>query len=73
VLEPDLPADSYRQLLSLDLATVRRVPPIAKSTITVSSIRTAAACKQRTGLVLYWRPIVPGWNDSPRPWPASWR
>jgi hypothetical protein len=26
VLEPDLPADSYRQLLSFDLATVRRGP-----------------------------------------------
>jgi hypothetical protein len=28
-------------------------------------MRTAAAHKRRTGVVLYWRPIVPGWNDSP--------
>jgi hypothetical protein len=41
-----------------------RVEPIAKSDITVTSIRTAAANKKRTGVVLYWRPIVPGWNDS---------
>jgi hypothetical protein len=31
----------------------------------VTSIRTAAAHKRRTGVVLYWRPIVPGWNDAP--------
>jgi DNA repair photolyase len=42
-----------------------RVEPIAKSQITVTSIRTACARKQRTGVVLYWRPIVPGWNDHP--------
>jgi DNA repair photolyase len=42
-----------------------RVEPIAKTTMTVESIRTAAAHKQRTGVVLYWRPIVPGWNDAP--------
>ncbi|BCB88869.1 radical SAM protein [Phytohabitans suffuscus] len=42
-----------------------RVEPIAKSEITVNSIRTAAAHKKRTGVVLYWRPIVPGWNDAP--------
>ena len=42
-----------------------RVEPIAKSRITVTSIRTACARKQRTGVVLYWRPIVPGWNDHP--------
>lgn len=42
-----------------------RVEPIAKSEITVISIRTAATHKKRTGVVLYWRPIVPGWNDSP--------
>jgi hypothetical protein len=37
--------------------------PIAKSTVT--SIQTACGRKQRTGVVLYWRPIVPGWNDQP--------
>ncbi|MDQ7911153.1 hypothetical protein RB614_42355 [Phytohabitans sp. ZYX-F-186] len=42
-----------------------RVEPIARSEITVNSIRTAAARKKRTGVVLYWRPIVPGWNDAP--------
>ena len=42
-----------------------RVEPIARSRITVTSIRTACARKQRTGVVLYWRPIVPGWNDPP--------
>ena len=42
-----------------------RVEPIAKSSITTQSIRTACARKQRTGVVLYWRPIVPGWNDQP--------
>jgi hypothetical protein len=42
-----------------------RVEPIAKSRITMASILTACAGKQRTGVVLYWRPIVPGWNDHP--------
>ena len=42
-----------------------RIEPIAKSQTTVKSIRTAVALKQRTGVVLYWRPIVPGWNDQP--------
>ncbi|MGH3190391.1 MAG: radical SAM protein [Streptosporangiaceae bacterium] len=42
-----------------------RIEPIAKSDITVTSIRTACAARQRTGVVLYWRPIVPGWNDQP--------
>ncbi|GIF47548.1 DNA repair photolyase [Asanoa ferruginea] len=42
-----------------------RVEPIAKSEVTVRSIRTAAAHRTRTGVVLYWRPIVPGWNDQP--------
>jgi DNA repair photolyase len=42
-----------------------RIEPIAKSRITVTSLRTACACKHRTGVVLYWRPIVPGWNDQP--------
>ena len=42
-----------------------RIEPIAKSRITVTSISTACGRKQRTGVVLYWRPIVPGWNDQP--------
>ncbi|GGL06886.1 hypothetical protein [Mangrovihabitans endophyticus] len=42
-----------------------RIEPIAKSNTTLTSIRTAASHKQRTGVVLYWRPIVPGWNDTP--------
>lgn len=41
-----------------------RVEPIAKSSTTVTSIATAATHKRRTGVVLYWRPIVPGWNDA---------
>jgi len=45
--------------------TDSRVEPIAKSQITLTSIRTACAARQRTGVVLYWRPIVPGWNDQP--------
>jgi DNA repair photolyase len=45
--------------------TDARVEPIAKSTITASSIATACAHKNRTKVVLYWRPIVPGWNDAP--------
>jgi DNA repair photolyase len=42
-----------------------RVEPIAKTDTTVRSIRTAIQHKRRTGVVLYWRPIVPNWNDSP--------
>jgi DNA repair photolyase len=42
-----------------------RIEPITKSAITTKSIATACAHKQRTGVVLYWRPIVPGWNDQP--------
>ncbi|WP_309227473.1 radical SAM protein [Micromonospora thermarum] len=42
-----------------------RIEPIAKSETTIKSIRTAATFKRRTGVVLYWRPIVPGWNDQP--------
>jgi DNA repair photolyase len=40
-----------------------RIEPIAKSHITTTSIATACALKQQTKVVLYWRPIVPGWND----------
>jgi DNA repair photolyase len=42
-----------------------RIEPIAKSETTVQSIRTIAEHKNKTGLILYWRPIAPGWNDDP--------
>ncbi|MFI0421717.1 hypothetical protein [Spongiactinospora sp. 9N601] len=42
-----------------------RVEPIAKSTTTVDSIKAAAVNRERTKVILYWRPIVPGWNDDP--------
>ncbi len=42
-----------------------RIEPISKSNMTVTSIRTAAEHRRRTGVILYWRPITPGWNDSP--------
>ncbi|MUL41571.1 hypothetical protein FZ103_10350 [Streptomonospora sp. PA3] len=42
-----------------------RVEPIAKSRTTLKSIETAAAHRDRTKVILYWRPIVPGWNDDP--------
>ncbi|MGW9351453.1 radical SAM protein [Nocardiopsis flavescens] len=42
-----------------------RVEPIAKSQATVRSIETAAAHRRRTKVILYWRPITPGWNDDP--------
>lgn len=42
-----------------------RVEPIAKSNITLTSLRTACISKKQTKVVLYWRPIVPGWNDQP--------
>ena len=42
-----------------------RIEPIAKSAITTTSIATACTRKERTKVVLYWRPIVPGWNDQP--------
>jgi DNA repair photolyase len=42
-----------------------RIEPISKSTMTVTSIRTAAEHRHRNGVILYWRPITPGWNDSP--------
>jgi len=42
-----------------------RIEPIARSDITIRSITTACAAKARTRVVLYWRPLVPGWNDAP--------
>ena len=40
-----------------------RIEPIAKNGITVKSIETIARYKRKTKLILYWRPIVVGWND----------
>ena len=40
-----------------------RIEPIAKNGVTVTSIETIAKHKQKTKLILYWRPIVVGWND----------
>jgi DNA repair photolyase len=42
-----------------------RVEPIAKSNITLTSLATACLMAKRTKVILYWRPIVPGWNDGP--------
>lgn len=42
-----------------------RIEPIAKSRTTVRSITTACRHARRTEVIVYWRPIVPGWNDSP--------
>lgn len=42
-----------------------RIEPIARSQTTLRSIATACAAKDRTKVVLYWRPIVAGWNDEP--------
>ncbi|GII95124.1 hypothetical protein [Sinosporangium siamense] len=42
-----------------------RIEPIAKSTTTVDSILNAARHRERSRVILYWRPIVPGWNDTP--------
>ncbi len=40
-----------------------RIEPIAPTGITVRSIETASRYHDRTKVILYWRPIVPGWND----------
>ena len=40
-----------------------RIEPIAPSGVTVRSIRLACRLRRRTKVVVYWRPIVPGWND----------
>jgi DNA repair photolyase len=59
--------DHLRVTLLFTYSGIRdpRVEPIARTRITTKSIRVACARKQRTGVVLYWRPIVPGWNDQP--------
>ncbi|RPI19537.1 MAG: hypothetical protein EHM58_01225 [Ignavibacteriae bacterium] len=41
----------------------QRIEPIAKSRITEKSIVNIATYKKKTKLILYWRPIVAGWND----------
>lgn len=43
--------------------TDRRIEPISASGITLKSIRTAATHHDRVKVILYWRPIVAGWND----------
>jgi DNA repair photolyase len=40
-----------------------RIEPIAPSGVTVRSIGLACRLRRRTKVVVYWRPIVPGWND----------
>lgn len=41
-----------------------RIEPVAASGMTVRSIQTASGFRRNaTKLILYWRPIVPGWND----------
>ena len=42
-----------------------RIEPIARSQHHPDLDPTACAPGTRTGVVLYWRPIVPGWNDHP--------
>lgn len=39
------------------------IEPIVKNNVTVNSIRRIHKYKNRVRLVLYWRPIVAGWND----------
>ncbi|WP_033346493.1 hypothetical protein [Catenuloplanes japonicus] len=53
-------------LLTYSGITDDRIEPIARSRITTRSIHIAATHpRRRTKVILYWRPIVPGWNDSP--------
>jgi DNA repair photolyase len=40
----------------------RRIEPLPNA-VTLGSINIAAKHKKRVRTVLYWRPIVPGWND----------
>lgn len=40
-----------------------RIEPIAPSKVTIRSIKLACRLRRRTKVVVYWRPIVPGWND----------
>ncbi|QMS86077.1 hypothetical protein HUN01_00135 (plasmid) [Nostoc edaphicum CCNP1411] len=59
--------ESLRHLRVTLLVTYSGLPdgeiePLSHS-ITRKSIETIAKQKRRTKLILYWRPIVPGWND----------
>lgn len=40
-----------------------RIEPIQASGITIKSIRTATKYRKNVKVILYWRPLVPGWND----------
>lgn len=40
-----------------------RIEPIQSSGITVQSIKRVNACRTNLKTILYWRPLVPGWND----------
>lgn len=40
-----------------------RIEPISRSEITVNSIKLAAKLHKKVRIILYWRPIVPTWND----------
>ncbi|WP_033345446.1 radical SAM protein [Catenuloplanes japonicus] len=52
-------------LLTYSGITDSRIEPITRSQITTRSIHTATTYpRRRTKVILYWRPIVPGWNDS---------
>ncbi len=50
-------------LITYSGITNTKIEPIAKSRITASSIETISKYKNKTKLILYWRPIVSGWND----------
>ncbi len=39
------------------------IEPVAKNNTTITSIQTINAYKNKVKLILYWRPIVEGWND----------
>lgn len=40
-----------------------RIEPVAPSKVTIRSIRLACRLRERTKVVVYWRPVVAGWND----------
>lgn len=40
-----------------------RIEPISRSEITINSIKLASQLHRKVKLILYWRPIVPTWND----------
>jgi DNA repair photolyase len=49
-------------LITLNGLKDKNIEPLSKN-ITCQSIKVACRHKGRTKVVLYWRPIVPGWND----------